>query len=77
MVELQVLVYSIIDHDTKKATPFGVALFIKIIENFYSSCTKTVLYSGCIKRCFPNNTSSVSTCSSSGTQQSTGQTAAH
>lgn len=32
---------------------------------------------GCIKRCLPSNTSSLSTWSSSGTQQSTGQTAAH
>jgi len=34
-------------------------------------------YKSCIKRCFSNNTFSVSTCSSSGIQQSTGQTAAH
>ena len=30
-----------------------------------------------MKRCFANSSSSVSTLSSSGTQQSTGQTAAH
>lgn len=48
-------------------------------QDFFQIFISKIIYypSGCIKRCFAKSSSSVSTTSSSGTQQSTGQTAAH
>ena len=44
---------------------------------FFAFMSKAKVYSPCIQTFFANSSSSVSTWSSSGTQQSTGQTEAH
>ena len=52
----------------KKASKLSEAFFSIVFLSFYELCINT---------CFSSKTSSDSTLSSSGTQQSTGQTAAH